>query len=159
MTPERFADLAQAWGARIARWPAAERDAAELLLRRTPMLQAVLDREALLDQALDTQAVPAPDAALVAAVEAGAPRPTGPARAPTRRARRPWTGWWPAAGWSGAGVAGLGLAGAAAGMLAGVLLASAALDAAGPVRAASAEAGWARTAFDPAGAPAEGIDE
>lgn len=153
MTPERFADLAQAWGSRIARWPAAERDAAEQLLWRTPMLQAVLDREARLDRALDAHTVPAPGPALVAAVEAGAPRPT---RVPVRR---PWTGGWPSAGWSGAGVAGLGLAGAAAGALAGVLLVSAALDAAGPGRSATAEAGWARTAFDPAGAPAEGIDE
>lgn len=153
MTPERFADLAQAWGARIARWPAAERDAAEQLLWRTPMLQAVLDREAALDHALDAHLVPAPGAALVAAVEAGVPRPT---RAPVRR---PWAGWWPSTGWFGAGAAGLGLAGAAAGALAGALLVSAALDAAGPARAVSAEAGWARTAFDPAGAPAEGIDE
>ncbi|MDQ8016062.1 MAG: hypothetical protein AAGD03_03775 [Bordetella sp.] len=153
MTPERFADLAQAWGARIARWPAAERDAAEQLLRHTPMLQAVLDREAALDHALDAHRVPAPGSALAAAVESSAPRPN-PARV-----RRPRTAWWPSAGWSGAGVAGLGLAGVAAGALAGALLVSAALDAVGPVRAASAESGWARTAFDPAGAPAEGIDE
>lgn len=153
MTPDRFADLAQAWGARIARWPAAERDAAEQLLRRTPMLQAVLDRESALDHALDAHWVPAPDRALAAAVEASAPRPN-PARV-----RRPWLAWWPSAGWFGAGVAGLSLAGVAAGAVAGALLVSAALDAVGPVRAASAESGWARTAFDPAGAPAEGIDE
>ncbi|MDN4587860.1 hypothetical protein DBA29_05020 [Xenophilus aerolatus] len=153
MTPERFADLAQAWGSRIARWPAEERDAAEQLLRRTPMLQAVLDREAALDHVLDAHTVPAPSAALVAAVEAGAPRP---ARAP---GRRPRTTWWPSTGWSGAGAAGLGLAGVAAGALAGVLLVSAALDAVGPMHAAATESGWARTAFDPAGAPAEGIDE
>ncbi|MBS0429395.1 MAG: hypothetical protein JSR41_19115 [Proteobacteria bacterium] len=79
-----------------------------------------------------------------------------PARAPVRR---PWTTWWPLAGWSGAGAAGLGLAGAAAGALAGALLVSAALDAVGPARPVSIESGWARTAFDPAGAPAEGIDE
>ena len=153
MTPERFADLAQTWGARIARWPVADRDAAEQLLRRTPMLQAVLDREAALDRTLDAHVVPAPGAALVAAVEAGVPRR---ARAPVRR---PWTTWWPSTGWSGAGAAGLGLAGAAAGALAGALLVSAALDAVGPMRAASTESGWARTAFDPAGVPAEGIDE
>lgn len=168
MTPERFADLAQAWGARIARWPAVDRDAAEQLLRRTPMLQAVLDREATLDRALDAHAVPAPDAALVAAVEARAPpsassrerdRARDPGRARSGRAPRAWGAGWLSPGWSGAGVAGLGLAGVAAGALAGVLLVSAALDAAGTARAASAESGWARTAFDAAGTPAEGMDE
>lgn len=153
MTPERFADLAQTWGARIARWPADEREAAEQLLRHTPMLQAVLEREAALDRALDAHFVPAPGAALVAAVEASAPRPKH------ARVRWRWLASWPSAGWSGAGAAGLGLAGVAAGAVAGVLLVSAALDAVGPMHAATAESGWARTAFDPAGAPAEGIDE
>ena len=145
MTPERFEQLADAWGADLRRWPAPERMPARGLLEREPRLRAVLARAAELDALLDAHTVAAPGAALVRGVLAAAP---GPSR---RGAQAPRIGWW----WSGAGAAGLGLAGAAA----GVLAVSMALTAAMPTsRPPAGDGGWAASAFD-LGGPADWSDE
>jgi anti-sigma factor RsiW len=57
MTPHRFAALAEAYGADIARWPAAEQSAARILAS-DPANAALLAQAQLLDHALNS--VPAP---------------------------------------------------------------------------------------------------
>lgn len=106
MTPERFETLAEAFGGDVARWPAAERDAAaELMTGRPDWAGAVLARAATLDAALDAWVAPRADGALADRIAAAAPM---------RRARPGWTGWLIPAG-MGAGLA----AACAAGVLAG----------------------------------------
>jgi len=108
MTPERFEDLAEAWGGDIARWPDAERVAAALVMAARPdWAQAVLARAGDLDAVLDMFAPPAGAPALTAQIVASAPSP---------RARR-WISWLLPAG-MGAGLA----AACAAGVLAGAHL-------------------------------------
>ena len=144
MTPERMEELADAWGADLRRWPAAERAAAEALWRRDAVARARLKRVEQLDALLDAHVVAPPDARLVHAVLAG----VGPVRFIGRR--RPWQvprRWW----WSGLGAAGVGLAGAAAGALA-VSMAFTAM-----VPAPVASEGWTTTAFD--GHGADGSEE
>lgn len=106
MSPDRFRALAASHGADASRWPAAERDAAQALLRVRPELQGALADEAALDAWLDASFVAPPDAALLARVAATAP-------AGGRRSRR-WTHWL----LPGAGLAGVVLAGSLAGALA-----------------------------------------
>jgi hypothetical protein len=105
---ERFETLAAAFGGDITRWPAAERDAAALLMAtRADWAQTVLAEAADLDAALQTYVSPRVTAALTDRIVA-----TGP-RAPDRR----WTAvLWPAG--LGAGLA----AACAAGVVAGVYL-------------------------------------
>jgi hypothetical protein len=52
MTPERFQQLLAAYGSRTARWPEAEREAAEALLRESATAKSWLEAEAELDLAL-----------------------------------------------------------------------------------------------------------
>lgn len=83
MTPERFADLAGAYGADPDRWPAAEREEAVSLLRARPeQLRGLLELEAALDAALASWTVSGPGAALAGRVMAGLSR--------GRSARRRW---------------------------------------------------------------------
>jgi hypothetical protein len=122
MTPERFAQLAQAYGADIGRWPEGEREAA----RRLASADAppggdlgapggVLEAEAALDHLLWRATTPSASLDLSDRVIALAPRP--------RAAARPLTGWL-----TGIGVA-AGLACAcAAGVGLGVVLAPHALN-------------------------------
>ena len=57
MTRERFEDLAEIYGGDIARWPAAERDAAALLMAAEPeFAKAALAAPADLDAVLDAWA-------------------------------------------------------------------------------------------------------
>jgi len=109
MNRDRFAELAQAYGGSVARWPAAEQDAAAALMAAEPeFARAVLAEADALDAALDAWPAYGVRHELREAVIAQA------ARARTRGERRGWL--W------GAG-AGAGLAAAcAAGLIMGVTL-------------------------------------
>ncbi|MFD2430767.1 hypothetical protein ACFSUK_27275 [Sphingobium scionense] len=66
MTPERFAALADAYGADLRRWPSHEQDAAQAMLATDPAnARDVLARAATLDGLLDRHRVPAPSSALI----------------------------------------------------------------------------------------------
>lgn len=107
MTPERFVHLADAYGADVNRWPAAEREGArQLLASDDPVAVSALQDASWLDLRLNRHVAPAPDAALLRQVVASAfvtPRESL------------WTrhGRW----WSRLGFVGVGLAGIATGML------------------------------------------
>ena len=88
MTHERFEILAHAYGGDIARWPAAERDAAALLMAAEPeFARIVLADAGELDAALDLWAPLAVTATLREAVVASAPRflAIGPPNSPALR--------------------------------------------------------------------------
>ena len=106
MTPERFRELTEIYGAEPRRWPAAERDAALAYLRdHTAEAEAALADALALDGMLSRHAVAPAGAALREQIVASAPK------------AREWT-WRPARlVWQSAGLAGLGLAGALAGAI------------------------------------------
>jgi len=108
MTPERFIHLADAYGADLAHWPAAEReDARTLLARQHPQALAALQQAAWLDNRLDSHRAPLADPALTRRIVASA-YDTEP----------PSSFWRRYADWlSRLGFVGVGLAGIAAGML------------------------------------------
>ncbi len=110
---DRFSALADAYGSDIARWPQAERAPAREM-EFDLGAQAILDRAAALDDALDQWRAPASDAALVIRIEASAPRYRNTLG--RRRARL----WWSAVALAAT------LAGAGAGALAASAVASAA---------------------------------
>lgn len=101
MTPDRFADLIAAYGARPDRWPVEERAAALLLADRDPACAAQLQRERALDAMLDRHSVPLPRGSMVSALLSAAPSP------------RLLAGWRAAIGLVGAALAGM-VAGASA---------------------------------------------
>lgn len=105
MTPERFAYLADAYGANLQRWPVAEQRAAQALLDSANVhAREALHEAGRLDGLLDSHHVAALDPALVRQVRLSAP---------TRRSF-----WARYAGWlSPAGLVGVGVAGIATGML------------------------------------------
>lgn len=107
MTPERFAHLADAYGADLKHWPEAEREEARTLIARgdTRVLVA-LDQAAWLDQRLDTHHAAQPDALLIQKVVASAFAVDRPSFWAT------YSGWLARIGFVGAGLAGI-----AAGML------------------------------------------
>lgn len=113
MTPDRFRNLAEAYGGELSRWPGAERAAAERLLAAEPALAAVLAEASALDDLLAAVPAPSASAALAERIAASAPAP--------RRPRLSWA--WPAG--LGAGLA----AACAAGLLAGVHMAERASEA------------------------------
>jgi hypothetical protein len=107
MTPERFAHLADAYGADLRHWPAAEQeDARRLLASGETSVHETLRQAAWLDRQLDIHRAATPDPLLVRAVLAAAFTP-----ASSSFWRRHWE-WL-----SSLGIVGVGLAGAAAGML------------------------------------------
>lgn len=109
MTHERFEILAEAYGGDVARWPAAERDAATLLMAAEPeFARIVLSEAAELDGTLDLWALAPASSALREAIVASAPAP---------RRRRGLRAWFMRAG-VGAGLA----AACAAGLVVGVML-------------------------------------
>jgi hypothetical protein len=113
MTRERFEDLAEIYGGDIARWPAAERDAAALLMAAEPdFAKAALAAPADLDALLDAW-TPLPVSYQL--------REALIASAPANRARGGVRGWFWRAG-LGAGLA----AACAAGLVVGVRLSDAA---------------------------------
>lgn len=120
---ERFAALAEAYGAAIERWPAAEREAAQAMADGAAA-RAILARAQDLDRLLDTYRVPEPSSALTGRILAEADRIVL-RRASVRRL------------WAGLGLAGVGLAGA----LAGALAATAVLPLADPDVSIVADAG------------------
>ena len=102
MELDRFKALAAAYGGRPARWPKAERAAAEALMTREPQAcAAVLKDEFELDGVLDGWRVDPPSADLRGAVLSGA-RTKGVARRP-----RLWEAWLPGAGLAAVAVAGV----------------------------------------------------
>ncbi len=105
LTPQRFAELADAYGSVVARWPEAVR-AEAMIMAREPAMQAILAEAEWLDERLDSWRVPAPSTAL-------RDRVIGSRRVAFVRRARLW--------WSGIGIA-TALAGAAAGT-AGVAIA------------------------------------
>lgn len=105
MTPERFAYLADAYGADLHRWPLAERGAAKALLDSgNPSAREALDQAGWLDAQLDSHQLAFTDPALTRQIRESAPR------------RRSF--WSRYAGWlSPAGLVGAGIAGVVTGML------------------------------------------
>lgn len=108
MTETRFEELADAYGADLARWPLEERAGAEALLADSAAARALLDDAKALDATLDLWADPQPSDALMArilgdAAEAGlapAQEAAGPVVKPARpglmqRLFGDW-GWRPA---------------------------------------------------------------
>ncbi|WP_062382297.1 hypothetical protein [Pseudomonas abietaniphila] len=107
MTPERFAQLADAYGANLNHWPEAVReDARRLIATGDSRVSVALDQAAWLDKRLDTHQAAQPDVLLMQKIVASA-------FAVERRsfwAR--YSTWLPSMGFVG-----VGLAGIAAGML------------------------------------------
>ncbi|ARB27175.1 hypothetical protein HX787_12915 [Pseudomonas tolaasii] len=105
MTPERFAYLADAYGASLQRWPVAEQAGAQALLDSGDARAREALREAgWLDTQLNGYALALPDPALARQIRQSAPR----------RA----SFWSRYANWlSPAGLVGAGIAGIAAGVL------------------------------------------
>jgi hypothetical protein len=106
MTPERFHQIVEAYGADPHRWPSQERAAAQawVQLHRVEA-DAVLSEAANLDAWLAADKVDPPGAALQQRILGAAP-----VRQPAAARRRLW--------WSGAAVAGVGLLGGVAGAFA-----------------------------------------
>lgn len=108
MDLDRFADLAEAYGGDISRWPSIEREAATLLMARSPEATGtLLAQQSDLDWALDSWRVPRPGVALEAAILASAP---------AQRSAPIWRGWLWRTG-LGAGLMAAGLAGVMAGVV------------------------------------------
>ena len=80
MTPERFAELADAHGGSVERWPADLRDAARAHLLLHPEAFATLDAAAGLDRLLGAWTVPGPGAALSGRILMQATATPSPAR-------------------------------------------------------------------------------
>lgn len=103
MTPERFEQLAEAYGSDLRRWPQAEQAMAQALCQSHPVwTRALLDQAADLDDHLDLYRIDAPSAALRERVLAMAPAPQ---RSRWSRLTEDWRGW--GVGLVAAGVAGL----------------------------------------------------
>ena len=79
MTPERFTHLAEAYGADLHRWPAAERAGAQALLAEgnAEVLEA-LNQARWLDGLLDSHKVAAPTPELIRRIVASAPAAAPP---------------------------------------------------------------------------------
>ncbi|MGZ0718357.1 hypothetical protein [Pseudomonas palleroniana] len=105
MTPERFAYLADAYGASLHRWPVADQAAARALLDSgDPGAREALSAASWLDQQMDSHQLALVDPALVRQIRQSAVQ------------RRSF--WSRYANWlSPAGLVGVGIAGIAAGVL------------------------------------------
>jgi hypothetical protein len=73
MTPERFRQIVEAYGAAPRRWPEKERAAAEIFARENVQAQDILALEADLDRQLSAYPIAPPDSALTGAVIASRP--------------------------------------------------------------------------------------
>lgn len=103
MTPERFEQLAEAYGSDLRRWPQVEQAKAERLCQERPVwARDCLDEAEDLDDLLNLYRVEAPSAALREQVLARAPKPH---RSLWSRLVGEWRGW--GMGLAAAGVAGL----------------------------------------------------
>lgn len=105
MTPERFAQLADAYGAGLHRWPSLERTAAQALLDSGDVnAREILRNASWLDSQLDAYQVAVADPALIRQIHQSAPQRV--------------SFWSRYANWlSPAGLVGVGIAGIAAGVL------------------------------------------
>jgi hypothetical protein len=118
MTPHRFRQITEAYGALPEHWPEDERAAAKALLaQRDPQALAALDDALQLDDYLEAFTVTAPDTHLIRRIIGSAPAAKTP-----RRTARSWR--TPNLWFSGAGLIGVGAAGIAAGFLAVSMMAS-----------------------------------
>ncbi|MBX3504940.1 MAG: hypothetical protein KF895_05635 [Parvibaculum sp.] len=81
ITLERFSAIVEAYGASPARWPEAERGAAEAFAASSAEARSLLAVAGALDAALAAAPVEAPSAALVARLMAARPRAAGAAPA------------------------------------------------------------------------------
>lgn len=104
MSPERFAQLAAAYGGDVRRWPERDRLIAAALLAETTALRSVLAAEDALDAVLTEASRPVVSPALRARLITAAP-------VARQAAERLWN-WWSGVGLAGACAAGvvLGLA-------------------------------------------------
>jgi len=110
MTPERFQQIVDAYGADPRRWPQHERAAANAWAASNRTQADVwLAQAGHLDAWLSTDEVPPPDASLQQRILASAP-----VKRPASRRRKSSRAWW----WSGVAVAGVGVLGGMAGALA-----------------------------------------
>lgn len=106
MTPERFAELVDIYGAEPRRWPEAQRQSAVAFMENRPEeVEPVLRAARKLDAILDRYVVPGPGARLIGVIMESAPL----VRTAARRVQL-WR--------QGASFAAVGLAGALAGALA-----------------------------------------
>lgn len=106
MTPERFHQIVEAYGADSRRWPQQEREAARAWAdTHRAEADTWIAQASGLDAWLAADQLAPPDAALQQRVMRGAP---------VRRRPASRLAWW----WSGAAVAGVGLLGGVAGALA-----------------------------------------
>jgi hypothetical protein len=89
MTIERLREIVEAYGASPARWPEAERPAAEAMLAASAQARALVEDAARFDALLDMAPVEAPSAALTERLMAARPRAAAPLvqPAPDLRAR------------------------------------------------------------------------
>jgi hypothetical protein len=111
MNRDRFEEVAEIYGADVARWPAqAREDAAVLMAAEPEFAQAALERARHLDAALDAWRPALPSGALADRIAATAPGP-----------RAPWARWVLPTAWAASLAAGLAAA-CAAGALLGVEL-------------------------------------
>lgn len=75
MTPERFSELADAFGGDLSRWPGDEQARAQAFVKAEPELaQALLDEAAALDKLLDLDAFEPPSPALYETIVASGVR-------------------------------------------------------------------------------------
>ena len=88
MNALRFIEILQSYGSHPARWPDDERAAMQDFADKFDDAQALLDEQALLDAALDTQTAPAPSEFLRARIMAGAAVPNAAPKAANDR--MPW---------------------------------------------------------------------
>ena len=71
MNPDRFSELADAFGGDVSRWPDAEQTRAKAFLKAEPELaRALLDEAAALDALLDLDAITPPSPALYETITA-----------------------------------------------------------------------------------------
>ncbi|MBA8878202.1 hypothetical protein [Phyllobacterium myrsinacearum] len=105
MTPERFQELTEIYGADVRRWPPPEQTAAVVFIKDYPDLaRPALAAAAKLDTLLSGYQIAQPDTVLREKIIAAS--------------GKSWSGWrrarlW----WQGTGIAGIGLAGAITGAL------------------------------------------
>ena len=87
---QRLEEIVGAWGASPARWPQAERAAAEALLASSAEARRLVAAAQRLDSLLDAAPAEAPSEALMARLMAARPCPVASAPAATRAPRRRW---------------------------------------------------------------------
>lgn len=89
---QRLEEIVGAWGASPARWPEAERGAAEALLAASAEARRLVAAAQRLDSLLDAAPVDAPSEALMARLLAARPRAVAEAPRRTPESRNRWRG-------------------------------------------------------------------